>query len=113
MHESLTDAVQDAADAAVGVILGSGLHRPVNQDGAPHDRIAVDESPVAAVEAAVAIVSQNKIVIRRHDQLAVLNVVQNLIGPFAAGRNLDEGGIHRRGNIAGKVFVGGGVGEIK
>ena len=67
-----------------------GIERPVNRDGRAHDRVAIHETPIAAVPTAIAIVSHREILIRRHHQLVPRNVLQDLIGPLGAHQPPNE-----------------------
>jgi len=58
MHQRLENAGQPRPESAFPAVVGAfRIHRPVNQERPPHDGIPIDESPVAAVQAAVAIVA--------------------------------------------------------
>ena len=113
MHQGFADAAQGAGEAAVGIILRGGLDRPINQDGTAHDGVAVHESPVAAIQTAVTIIAEHEIMIRGNDEFAILDVIENPIGPFAARRDFDEVAIGRGKIITKGIFVSGIVDDVR
>src|SRR5664279_98421 len=56
--------------------------RPINQKRASNDIFARHESPVPAVLAVIAIVTQNKIVVRGNNQQVVFNQLRHFLPPF-------------------------------
>ena len=96
VSDRFLDTVDGAGNAAVAVVPGGGVHRPVNQHGTPDDGVAVHEAPVAAVPAAVAIISHHKVVFGWDDQFVALDVIHNLPGPLGAQPVLHETAVGRR-----------------
>src|SRR5437879_2131680 len=81
-NQGTQDANQTAPEGTFAVFLFGTLNGPVNQHGPAHNRLAIDEAPVAAVPAVVPIVSHGEIVAGRNHDFSILNVLENLIGPF-------------------------------
>src|ERR1700676_2313132 len=65
-----------------GQIIVQIARRPVNQKRAPNDIFAGHESPVPAVLAVIAIVTQNKIVVLGNNQLVVFHQFRHFFPPF-------------------------------
>src|ERR1700688_4375542 len=65
-----------------GEIVVQIARRPVNQKRAPNDIFAQHESPVPAVLAVIAIVTQNKIVALGNNQLVVFQQFRHCFPPF-------------------------------
>src|SRR5271169_3214564 len=84
MEECIGEAAECACHAAVGIVFRGGGDRPINYKGAAHDGVAIDEAPVAAVPAAVAVISHHEIAIGRNHQAAAIDVVEKARGPFGA-----------------------------
>src|SRR6266481_386673 len=61
-------------------------HREINHQRTPDDIRTRDESPVTAVGAALAIVTQNEVVARGHHQLAMADVLGESCAPGHAGQ---------------------------
>jgi len=112
VQERLADAAKGAEKAAVGVVAGGGLHGPVNDHGAAHDGVAVNEAPVAAVEAAVAIVTHDEVVVFGDDEFAIVHALQNRFRPFGADTDLHEIWFGGREIIAKGVAAGRVVDDI-
>ena len=95
--EEVKDDVADETDAlADGLfvdLVGGGFKGPVDEHGAADDVFARDEAPEAAVEALGAVVAHGEDLAGRDDEVAVLNVVGEFVGPacgdliVGAGRN--------------------------
>src|SRR5207245_7136321 len=81
-NQGTQDANQTAPEGTFAVFLFGTLNGPVNHHGPAHNRLAIDEAPVAAVPAVVPIVSHGEIVAGRNHDFSILNVLENLIGPF-------------------------------
>ena len=105
VHERLGDSTQGSGYAAIRIILGCGLDRPINQNRAAHDGVPIDESPIAAVQAAIAVIAQYKIMVARNDKFAVFYMVKNLVGPLAPGGDFDKVAIGRREIVAKGIFI--------
>src|SRR5260370_42306238 len=65
-----------------GKVVVQIARRPVNQKWAPNDIFARHESPVSAVLAVIAIVTQNKIVALGNNQLVVFHQFRHFFPPF-------------------------------
>ena len=82
----VSDRVEDGEDALaegrVGVVVAGGVDGPVDEERAAHDGLAVDEAPVAAVGAVVAIIAHGEIFSGRDNEFVTLYVFANFVGPF-------------------------------
>ena len=101
MRERLNDAGQSRPEGAFpAVVTAFRFHRPINQKGPAHDGVTIDESPVAAVEAAIAIVAHRKVFSRRYDDFISAHVLPHFMRPFR---------LHGRGDqLAARRGKGGG-----
>src|SRR5690349_24776963 len=82
MSERVEDGENAPAEGGVRVIAAGGVNGPVNEERAAHDGLAVDEAPITAVGAVVAIVAHGEIFSGRDDQFVALNVFADLVRPF-------------------------------
>src|ERR1700677_730347 len=104
MQKILSHRAQAAKESAIGVILGRGIDGPVNHNRTAHNSASVHKAPIAAVPTTIAIIAHHKIIIRRNDELAALDVTQNLFRPFRAKSDFDEVAVGRRKIIAEGIF---------
>src|ERR1700704_1750101 len=65
-----------------GQIIGQSYRRPINQQRTPDNIFAWHESPVSAVLAIIAIVTQNKIVLSRNNQLMIFDQLRHFLPPL-------------------------------
>src|SRR6266851_1956929 len=83
MHERIENAGQSRPERAFpAVVAALCLDRPINQERAPHDGVAVHESPVTAVLAMFAIVSHREILSWWDHDFVTLNIFPDLRLPF-------------------------------
>src|ERR1700683_2452005 len=90
MQKILSHRAQAAKESAIGVILGGGINGPVNHNRTTHNSATVHKAPIAAVPTTIAIIAHHKIIIRGNNELAALDVTQNVFRPFRAKSDLDE-----------------------
>src|SRR6202521_2243708 len=90
-----------------GKIVVQIARRPVNQKRTPNDIFARHESPVPAVLAVIAIVTQNKIVILGNNQLVVFHQLRHFFPPFRIHSVV--GRIRPRGVVAIEIAERGDV----
>src|SRR5260221_12415319 len=117
MSNRVEDGEDALAEGSVGVVVAGCVDRPVDKERAAHDGFAVDEAPVAAVGAVVAIIAHGEIFSGGHDEFIPLNVFAHFVSPFALhgwneklitwGR---KGGVQR---IVARGGVGGSVGPCQ
>src|SRR5208282_1099710 len=69
VQECVKDSAQPLPKGTWVVVGGARFDRPIDQERPAHDRIAIDESPVAAVGTLVAIVTHGKVFSGRNDNL--------------------------------------------
>ena len=83
--EDVDDDVEHEADALADALfvdlVGWGLEGPVDEEGATDDVLAGNEAPEAAVEALGAVVAHGEDLAGRDDEIAVLDVAGEFIGP--------------------------------
>ena len=77
MHQVL----ETLRDAGAGVFIAWLLERPIDEHGTTDDVFVRHKSPIAAVEADVAIVAHGKNAVRRNHQLAILEVRGKRVAP--------------------------------
>ena len=82
MHQSVEDADDALGEGGLSIVGAVRIDGPIDQKWAAHDGVAIDESPVAAVEAVIAIIAHGEIFVWRHDQFVALNVVPDIVSPF-------------------------------
>src|SRR5258708_15846982 len=82
MSNRVEDGEDALAEGSVGVVVAGCVDRPVDKERAAHDGFAVDEAPVAAVGAVVAIIAHGEIFSGGHDEFIALNVFSNFVRPF-------------------------------
>ena len=111
--QGVKHAGEGSAESAVGVVGGGGADGPVDDHGAAHDGVAIDEAPVAAVEAVVAVVAEGEVVVRRDDQFGADDVVENVVGPFGADAEAEELTVGGREIVAEGIFEGGVVDDVR
>src|SRR6266850_134325 len=114
MHQRLKNASQSRPKRAItAVVTAFRFHRPVNQEGPPHDGVTINESPVAAVLTVIAIVTHGEILPWRNDNLVTLNILADLRAPFRNGiernhlapyrREIKVEGVVRCGRIMNRI----------
>ena len=97
VDDDVTHEAEAVADALFVDLVGGSFEGPVDEEWTAYDVLAWNEAPVAAVEAFGAVVAHGEDLAGRDDEVAVLNVAGELVGP--AG-----------GDVA--VVVGGDGGEV-
>src|SRR5580693_6120510 len=79
MRRCLKNPRQTRPESACAVVVAAGeVHRPIDQKWAAHNGVAIDETPVAAVLAAIAIVAHRKKLVGRHNNLVTLNMILDM-----------------------------------
>src|SRR5260221_1541827 len=109
MSNRVEDGEDALAEGSVGVVVAGCVDRPVDKERAAHDGFAVDEAPVAAVGAVVAIIAHGEIFSGRDDEFVALNVFANFVSPFDLhgwNKKLITG---RRKGVVQRIVAGGGV----
>src|SRR6266566_1608745 len=107
-HES--DAL---ADALLVDLVGGGFEGPVDEHGTAHDVFSGNEAPETAVEAFGAVVAHGEDLAGRNDEVAVDDVVGEIVGPacgdLIVGAGRDGGKVVAIGveGVLG-IVVGGG-----
>src|ERR1700740_2814645 len=66
MEQRVFTFAEHAGDAAVGIVVGSSLHGPIDYKRAAHHGVAVYETPVAAIPAAIAVVAHHEVTVGRN-----------------------------------------------
>src|ERR1700761_8885652 len=74
VDENVAHEAEAIADALLVDLVGGGLERPVDEEGAAYDVLARDEAPVAAVEAFGAVVAHGEDFAGGDDEVAILDV---------------------------------------
>ena len=74
VNDDVSDEGNPVDDARPLILVFRSNKRPVDEERAPHDVGAGDESPIAAVEADGTVIAHGKIAARRHYQVAIVNV---------------------------------------
>ena len=97
VDENVAHEAETIAYALLVDLVGGGLERPVDEEGSAYDVFARDEAPVAAIEAFGAVVAHGEDFAGGDDEVAVLDVAGEFVGP--AG-----------GDVA--VVVGGDGGKV-
>ena len=97
VDENVAHEAETIAYALLVDLVGGGLERPVDEEGAAYDVLAWDEAPVAAIKAFGAVVAHGEDFAGGDDEVAVLDVAGEFVGP--AG-----------GDVA--VVVGGDGGKV-
>ena len=87
------------------VLIVGGFEGPVDEEWAADEIGAVDESPVAAVEAVGAVVAHDEEAVGRDDEVFALNVGGKIEGPLGGDAG-DVGGGHGGEVVAVRVVVG-------
>src|SRR5271163_1854761 len=67
------------------VLIFRRYKRPVDKHRPPDHVLLRNEAPVTAVVAVVAIVAHGKVAVRRHDDIAALNMLRHFRGPLLIG----------------------------
>src|SRR5438445_2743332 len=109
VQKGVDHTFQPLKKAALPVIRTASLDRPINQKRPAHDGVAVDESPIAAVEAVIAIVTHRKILSLWNDNLFAADVFLDLMRPFQdhwAGVQLIA---HRRKSVIQRIVSRAGI----
>src|SRR5580693_1198063 len=113
MPWSFDDALQNAVGAAGSVVIGRGLHRPVDQHRASHNGITVNEAPIAAVQTTIAIVAHGEVLIFGYHQFAVFHMIQNLRGPLGTHGSPEKIAVRGWKVIAEGILVIGIVDDVR
>src|SRR5271167_2035222 len=57
MHQRVKDPHNSLSKRTISIIRTVRIHRPIDQEGPPHDGIAIHEAPVAAVQAVIPVIA--------------------------------------------------------
>src|SRR5579863_4003188 len=105
MQKILYRGPQRSEKVSPGVICRSSCNGPVNHHRPAHHGAAIHETPIAAVPTAIAIISHHEIIIRWNDQLAVVDVADNLFRPFRTNSDFREISAGGRKIVAKRILV--------
>src|SRR5271155_994516 len=90
VKNDVSDEANTIGDPCLLVLVFRSDKRPIDEERAAHNVGAGNESPITAVQADGAIIAHGEVLARRHDQVAILNVIGQRQGPgcchFAAIR---------------------------
>ena len=109
MGEGVEDGEDALAKGGVGVIVPVGVDGPIDEEGPAHDGFAVNEAPVAAVGAVVAIVTHGEIFPLRDDQFVSLDVFANFVGPLDLHGRDEKLVAGRRKGVVQRIVARGGI----
>src|SRR5664279_1195554 len=73
------------SQALLVLLIFGSLERPVVEERAADDVLARDEAPEARIEAGVSMIAHHEVLIGRHDEVAVLNMVGEIDYPRGDG----------------------------
>ena len=112
MEQRMRETAKRAHEATISIVFGRGVDRPINYERAAHDRVAIDETPVAAVPAAIAIVSHYEITIGRNNETAAIHIVEKPRGPLGTQAALEKVAVRRRKIVAEGILAGWIVNDV-
>src|SRR5262249_24001123 len=92
--------------AVLRVIIGRCFHRPIDEKRPPHDGVAIDETPVAAVGTKIAIVAHGKKFVGRHNDFVASHVMFDVADPFGTGARTEELIVGGRKAVIQRVVTG-------
>src|SRR6516164_6875829 len=79
---SREDATTYRISRRFSIVVAVRLDRPVDQKGPAHDRLSIDEAPVAAVQAVTPIVPHREVFSGWHHEFVALNILVDFMRPF-------------------------------
>src|ERR1700758_2684453 len=82
MKNDMPNEGDTIGDAGALVLVLGGDKRPIHKERAADDVLTGNKAPVTAVEAVGAVVSHGEVAARRHNQIAILNVIRQIERPF-------------------------------